>query len=271
MSPAGKARSTISPPGGEKLRRVADQVSQHLHQAPLDRPDQERALGHVERQARLAVVAGRVVDLGQRGQDRRHIDRLGRRARQLGIDPARVADVADQPVQAAHVVADDGEQPPLLPGVLHPAQRLDRAADGAERVLDLVRHVRGEPLRRVHARPQGAGAFGQRVGQLADLVSAGEQAVGHGAGPALALAHRARRVREAQDRPGDGEREIPRQPDREHEGQGEQLQDAHADREQAVIHLARLAREQHDAEVRRLRRIGSDTLTSSRPSAVRRM
>ena len=49
-------------------------------------------------------------------------------ARQLGVEPAGVGDVGDQPVEAAHVVLDDGVEPLAVLGALGPRQRLDGAS-----------------------------------------------------------------------------------------------------------------------------------------------
>ena len=107
-------------------------------------------------------------------QHRQHqaaqVDRLRFGARQLGVEPRGVGDVADQPVEALHVVLDDAHQLALLVGVLDPRDGLDRAAQRGQRVLDLVGDVGGEALDRVHALPQRLGHLAQRARQLADLV-----------------------------------------------------------------------------------------------------
>ena len=60
-----------------------------------------------------------------------------------------------------------------------------------------------------------------------------EQRRRHAARPALALAHLGRGPGQAQDRPGDGQRQIPRQQHRQAQRQAEQRQDGHAHDEQA--------------------------------------
>ena len=59
-----------------------------------------------------AVAARRI--LGHRddgAQQRDQIDRLGVVARQFGVEPRGVGNVADEPVEPAHVVLHDVEQP----------------------------------------------------------------------------------------------------------------------------------------------------------------
>ena len=131
----------------ERLR-VGDQVAQHLHQPVLDRPHHQTLGRRIDHQPRVILgIARRLVEFAQRVQDRHHVDRFGGDARQFGIQPRRVADVADQPVEPRHVLRDDGQQLALPLGVLDAAQRLDCAADRGQRVLDLVRHVGGEASR----------------------------------------------------------------------------------------------------------------------------
>ena len=64
----------------------------------------------------------------------------------------------------------------------------------------------------------------------------------------LPFAHVPRRAGQPQDRPRDGQRQVPRQQHRQRQRQAEQPQDRDAHGEQAGIDLARLARQQHDAD-----------------------
>ena len=91
-------------------------------------------------------------------------------------------------------------------------QRLHRAAQRGQRVLQLVRHVGREALDRLDAVVERAGHVAQRARQMADLVGAvGE--VRDLLARLDARAARARRLREAAHRPGDGAGEQQRQHD----------------------------------------------------------
>ena len=70
----------------------------------------------------------------------------------------------------------------------------------------------------------------------------------HAARAAVALAHLGRGTGQAQDRPRDGQRQVPGQQHRQRQRQAEQRQDGNAHDEQAGLHLARLARQQDDAD-----------------------
>ena len=141
-----------------KTFRVADQIAQDLHQPSFDRHDRKPVRRGVDFKLRVVLlVASRLIEFFQRAQNRHQIDRLGDDPGQFGIQPRCIAHVADQPIEPHHVLRDDGEKLPLPRRVLDPPQRLDRAADGGERVLDLVGNVGGESFDRVHPCPQGVG------------------------------------------------------------------------------------------------------------------
>ena len=79
------------------------------------------------------------------------IDRAGVAAREFGVEPRGVGDVADQPVEPAHVVLHDLEQTIARRAGFDPRQRFHRAAQRGQRVLQFVRDVGGEALDRVDA------------------------------------------------------------------------------------------------------------------------
>ena len=63
---------------------------------------------------RRASAARRIGEhRGHRLQERGHIDRRGLPAREFGVEPGGVGDIADQPVESAHVVLHDREKPLL--------------------------------------------------------------------------------------------------------------------------------------------------------------
>ena len=67
-------------------------------------------------------------------------------ARKLGVEARCVGYVGDQPVEALHVVLDDGEQAPARIIGFGQRQGLDGAAERGEGVLQLVAHVGREAL-----------------------------------------------------------------------------------------------------------------------------
>ena len=102
----------------------------------------------------------------------RQVDRLRIGARQLRVEARGVGNVADQPVEAAHVVLDDRHQPLRELVGAGKRQGLDGAAQRGQRVLQLVRDVGGEALDGVDAVVERARHVAQRAGQMADLVRA---------------------------------------------------------------------------------------------------
>ena len=225
---------------------VAQQVAQHLHQAILH-AHRHQLFRRFQLHLRIARLARRVVQLHQHGEDGADIHRLRHGARQLGIHARGIRDVADQSVHPHRIIGDDAEQPLLLRRVLHAAQRLDGAAHAGQWILQLMRHIGGEALIGVNARPERAGGGLQVARQDADLVLPLQQALGHAAAAALALAHLGRGTGELQDRIGEGARQVERDGDGEDQRQHEEAEHAGADLEQPRIHLPRLARQQHDA------------------------
>ena len=133
---------------------VADQVAQHLNKAVFNRPDRDLPgrCDDVQLRVILRITRG-LVQLLQGAQDGHDVDPLGRDPRQFGIQARRVAHVADQSVQAHHVLADNRQKLALAGGILDATQGLDGTADGCQGIFDLVRHVGGEPLDRIHACP----------------------------------------------------------------------------------------------------------------------
>ena len=134
-------------------------------------------------------------------------------ARQLGVQPRRIGDVADQAIEPADVLEDDVHQ--LLPAlrIVDARRGLDRAAQGGQRVLQLVGDIGGEALDRVHAQPERLRHVAQRARELADLVAAAAEIGDRVAAVAIAP-HPFGGGGQPQDRPGDGAGEIDRQQDR---------------------------------------------------------
>ena len=122
--------------------------------------------GSCSRRRSLAIVT-------TASQEPRHVDRLGVGAGKLGVEAGGVGDVADQPVEAADVVLDDGEEAAARFVAAGERQRLDGAAQRGQRVLELVGDVGGEALDRVDAAVEGAGHVAQGAGEMPDLVASG--------------------------------------------------------------------------------------------------
>ena len=91
-------------------------------------------------------------------------------AREFGVETRRVGNIADQPVEPADVVLDDGEQPVARRLGLGDRQRLDGAAQRGQRVLEFMRDIGGEMLDRVDAVVERLRHVAQRAGKMADFV-----------------------------------------------------------------------------------------------------
>ena len=142
-------------------------------------------------------------------QHRRDVDRRYLETTELGVEAGRIGDVGDQPVESLDIVENDRHQPALLDGILDPHSGLDRAAQRAERVLDLVGDIGGETFDRAHPLPQRVGHLAQRAGEIADLVAAPGEI--RDFDPRAAAARALCRFSEAADRPGDRAGEVERE------------------------------------------------------------
>ena len=246
---------------------VVDQVAEDLHQTPLDSGNlQFLLIGEPQFEARTLLVRCREMDVPKGLEHAPEIDRLGLGARQLGVEPRCLGDVADQPVEAINVVENDGHQAPLLLRLLHPGHGLDGAAHAGQGILDLMGDVGGEFFHRVHALPQGVGHVPKRFGEIADLVPTVRE-IRDGDLAALAVAHPFGGVGETLHRAGDGAGEIERKPDRDDEDDGEHLEDVeaqfaqllfdggvrfgqHQDAQHLLVALNRYRHGKHQARVR---------------------
>ena len=106
------------------------------------------------------------------------VDALELGAREFRIDPARIGDFGDQPVDPADIMRRDIEQLGAQFGIVHLGEALGRAAQARQRVLDFVRHVGRETFHRIDPVPEGGGHIRNGAGEHADLVAAFRQA-GH--------------------------------------------------------------------------------------------
>ena len=113
IDPASAARRVIVPPGGLKLCALPIRLRNTCTRRSSTAWTSSGASGRLHHQPGLGRVAGRRVDFGQQVQDAADIHRARRGPAQFGVDPAGVADVADQPVQPHHVLGDESRQQPL--------------------------------------------------------------------------------------------------------------------------------------------------------------
>ena len=196
---------------------------------------------------RHAVVTAHLVGHRQhRCQQPRHVDGLGVGPRQLGIEPRGIGNIADQPVEAAHIVLDHAEQPAAAVVVARQRQGLDRAAQRGQRVLQLVRHVGGKALDRVDPVVQSPRHVAQRARQMADLVgTVGE--VGDLLARLHAAPHPVRRRRQPSDRPRDRTGKQHRQHDHHPRRHQEDAQDRKPLGRDDAVDVAALRRQQQRA------------------------
>ncbi len=104
------------------------------------------------------------------------IDGFKRRARQLRVDPACVADVGDEAVEPADILVRDSEQLGALRVGRYAPQPFDRRSHRCDGIFKLVGHISGEMFARVDALAQRLRHVAQRACQRADLVAAARQA-----------------------------------------------------------------------------------------------
>ncbi len=109
-------------------------------------------------------------------------------ARQLGVQPRGVGDVGDQPIQAPHILLEDGQQPLARARVLDQVEGFHGRADRGQRVADLVGDIGGEPLDRIHPFGLSVGHGFQGPGQIPQFVVSASD-VGQGDGPRIGQPH----------------------------------------------------------------------------------
>ena len=211
----------MRPPGGEKLWALPIRLRSTCTSRPSTACTSDRPLGQGQHQHRVAA-SPRVASWisASVAQDRHHVHRLGRGARQFGIHAAGVADVADQPVQPAHVLGDDRQQPRAAA----PGPRSARSVSMALRMelsgflISCATSAANRSVASMRAH-SAAALSGSACASSPTSSRAAQQRRRHGAGPAAAPPACPVRARQAQDRPGDGQRQVPGQRDRQHQRQ----------------------------------------------------
>ena len=146
----------------------------------------------------------------QVGEEFGKVDPLQRGAADFGIDAAGGGDFGDEAIDAAHIVGSNADKLGAQVRVIHPRQGVDGVAQGRQRVLDFMRHIRGEAVDRVDALAQCAGHVRDRAGKQADLVAALGQAR-HLHLAVAPLLHPHGSAREQAQRGDDGPREEQRE------------------------------------------------------------
>ena len=245
---AEPGRGDADEPGvGGEADRIVDDIVDRAFEAVAVAHHRRRALAR----AREGDARARPILPGARGAAREHrfdhqsdVDRLEQGARELRVDAARVADVGDQPVEAADVLVGDGEQLRALRVGGDAPQPLDRRAHRGDRILELVRHVGGEMLARVDAFTKGLRHVAERACERADLVAAARQARDDDlARAAEADAHRG--AREPPQRTDDRAREKQREQDRGDEHHRDDDREPHPFGADGAGDVARVERHQH--------------------------
>ena len=166
------------------------------------------------------------MDFHQHAEHGAQVHRFGLGAAEFSVQAGGAGDVGDQAVEPPDVVFDDGHQRPLLLGVADPGHGFDGAAQGGERILDLVGDVGGKALDGVHPRPQRLGHFPERAREVADLVAAGGK-IGNLALAAVLAVDPVGGQGQPTHRPVDGAGQIERQQHRHQQRHPEAVQDVH--------------------------------------------
>lgn len=144
----------MMPPTGLERQGIGEQVAVYLHQPALDAVDHQRpAAIAVEDKADLPLLRGHFRHLDERDQHLADIDRSRILARQLCIEPRRIGDIADQPVEAAHIVEDDVHQLLPVPPCPSPVPRSRRRCAASSGNFQFMGDIGGEPLVGVDAQP----------------------------------------------------------------------------------------------------------------------
>src|SRR5690606_8067172 len=137
-------------------KRIVDQVTDDLtkprikalyrHLVPARRTpiDLERDTGVARRTCLVEEIANGF-------KQGRNIHVLALAARQLGVKARSVGNIADETINAAHIILDDLHQAFLLPLILRDGEGFNRAAQRGQRVLDLMGDIGCETLNCIDA------------------------------------------------------------------------------------------------------------------------
>ncbi len=106
---------TFCVPWERERQRVVDQILEHLHQPFLGAHDNQVLLYGFQHDfgATAALAIRLAIIIHQHLQFLADIGRFDLIAAQFGVEARGVGDIADQPIEAVHIVANDDHQ--LLP------------------------------------------------------------------------------------------------------------------------------------------------------------
>ena len=147
---------------------------------------------------------------------------------ELGIEPRRVRDIADQPVKTLHVVLDDVHQGCLLCRIAHAGHGFDSAAQRGQRVFDFMSHIGGKTFIRLDTLPERLGHIAERGGQIANLVPPARK-IGNLVGFTMAMPHPVGRRGKPAHGPGYRIGQIQRQHHCQCENDGKHFEDIEPD------------------------------------------
>ena len=122
---------------------------------------------------RLNFAPGLVCQFHEGLKQLAHVNRTGFTAGKFRIQPRRIGDVRNQPIQPLDVILDDGDQAVALFRRAGIFDGFNGRAQGSQRVLQFMRNVCCKSLDGLDAVVQGTGHFPQGAGQVPDLVTAG--------------------------------------------------------------------------------------------------
>ncbi len=223
--------------------RVGDEIDEDLGQAAFESGDDDR----FGRQVRDEIDALRFRVLtevfGQVAEHLHEVEALLLFLDQFAVEPRRIGNVADQAVEAAHVMVDDIEELGALLLLLDHAQRTDGGAQRGKRVLDLVRHIGGELFVRLDPLVKRRDHPPHRARKPPDLIGTRGQVRNADAArahlPGILVAAEFRRRGEVRKRIGDGRREDEAEADRDDDGDDEHLEHLLALHPDKLVDLAR--------------------------------
>src|SRR5215471_17093045 len=137
--------------------RVLNDVIDHLAQG-IATAHHERALIaalEFDRNPYTVVTFDLVCDGNDGSQKLHQIYRNRIDTLHFGVEAAGIRNIGDQPIQALHIVLDDGKKSASTVFGFHQRQGLDSGAQRGERVLEFVRDVGSKALHRLDATVHG--------------------------------------------------------------------------------------------------------------------
>ena len=144
-SPTCLAVTVMSPPSGVNLKRVGQQVVQHLLHADPVRQQAAEGRGHLQDERDASVLRLRAKQRKRLLQERGHVARLRVDLHPTGLDAAEIEEIVDEPEQLPAGRGDMSEMPPLLRAewlALGHEQQVGEPDDGVQRLAQVMGHAR---------------------------------------------------------------------------------------------------------------------------------